>query len=401
MVQRATIQFTEMKKASLQPFLKEPSASQSVLVGAPRGFDFNERLRDATRVRAAIAFGHMTGWNEIGAAIRDSAAKDISILLGQAFFQTEPDLLDALSALQCPQFHVKLAQIRSTFHPKVWVVDHPKSSFAIIGSANLSYGGLVSNTECSGYFDDPAIVKSASKWFEFIWDQSFDLDDDLLNSYRQGYLKTLKTRQKARNAILQASDALASAQPSWKKGRAVKSAKGYFSSSSGALAGKKRIEAMDKIRSCLKPPSFNFNKADWLEFLHIPEFGSMRRIRRDTAEKLPQIKKMFRYLYDNSIPMQTRIDTVVPNGSSFHVLGIGMNIATKVLAMRSNATMPVYNEAVEKALTSFGYRLESHGTDGARYVAFCKEMRSFVKECGLSEMLSIDAFFEDHFHAKD
>lgn len=62
-----------MKNPRLQPFLRQSSVRKSALVGAPQEFNSLVRLRNAASVRAAIAFGHMSGWNEIDAALSDSA----------------------------------------------------------------------------------------------------------------------------------------------------------------------------------------------------------------------------------------------------------------------------------------------------------------------------------------
>src|ERR1039458_3893442 len=130
-----------MSKYLPQPFLKKSSAKQSVLVGAPPEFDFLASLNRSVSIKAAIAFGHMTGWNEVNRAISNSRARDVQLLFGQAFFQTEPDLLDFLLERQKlsgpPRFRVKLAPFAPTFHPKVWIIESTSSTEVIVGSANL------------------------------------------------------------------------------------------------------------------------------------------------------------------------------------------------------------------------------------------------------------------------
>jgi hypothetical protein len=191
-----------------------------------------------------------------------------------------------------------------------------------------------------------------------------------------------------------------SMQCDWMRQQAIDLAKKYFSTNVGMVEAKARIDAMDSIRHLLKPPTFAFSKADWLQFLTIPEFGSMKRIRRNTAQHLPEIKRAFLHLADDSIPLQARIDEVVNKGKRYHVFGVGRNIATKVLAMLHPKKMPVYNQAVEETLRSFGYKIDQQATTGASYKAFCNAMNSFAKECDRSEMLSIDAFFDHYFHTK-
>jgi hypothetical protein len=122
----------------------------------------------------------------------------------------------------------------------------------------------------------------------------------------------------------------------------------------------------------------------------------MKRIRRDTDQYLPQVKKAFLYLADESTPLAARVDAVVPDRGRYHVPGVGMNIATKVLAMLNPKQRAVYNERVAKTLRAFGYDTNQGATEGALYAQFCSDMKAFVKDCGRSEMLSIDSFFEDY-----
>lgn len=373
-----------------------------MLVGAPPGFDFLAALRQAGSVRAAIAFGHMTGWKKVQAALRNPEAQRIQILLGQSFLQTEPDLLDILLAMQGRQsnFQVKLAPMTPTFHPKVWLIEYPTETLAIVGSANLSFGGFVSNTECSGYFNGPVMTTSLTNWFEAQWIRSLPLTRELCLTYRQKYEKIVQARDKAKAAIKDASSELANVQAVWKRNEAIAQANNYFSSADGKASARQRIEAMDLIRTHLRPPTFMFTGADWLQFLNIHEFGSMKRIRRDTTQRLPAIRKAFLYLSDNSIPLATRIDQVVLANGKYHVPGIGLNIATKVLAMLNPKTMGVFNKAVRDTLRSFGYKIDHKKSLGEQYVEFCREMLSFVKNCGQSELLRIDAFFEHYFHGQ-
>ena len=385
-----------MMKTVCQPFLKGSKAGKSVLVGAPVGYSFLQGLQSASCVRVAMAFGHMTGWRAIEAALQQSRARKIEILLGVAFFQTEPALLKLLLDWQdVKKCAARLAPSQTTFHPKVWIITAQDSTHAIVGSANLSNGGLVRNTECSAYLGNSDDIESLNTWFDQLWQESSPLTTDICQMYEAKYLSLLQTRNQSREAIRAAIKEWDALQSDWKKDEAIKEARQYLASDDGRAASLHRVQAMEQIRKCLKPPTFQFSKADWLEFLSIHEFGSMKRIRRNTVDDLPRIKKAFLYLADESVSISSRIDAVVPNRSTYHVPGIGMNIATKVLAMLKPAQRPVYNQPVADTLGAFGYEAATKGSsDGMRYNVFCDEMGSFVKECGLSEMLTIDSFFE-------
>ena len=182
------------------PFLgKGYPASGSVLIGAPDTFDFLAALREAVSIKAAVAFGHMKGWREIKKAIHASSANSIKILVGQAFFQTEPDLLDRLYAEEQKKvfFRGRLAPPKPTFHPKVWIIDTPTCTHLIVGSANLSYGGFVENTECSAYLCDQSYAESLTAWFDALWKVSSPLTPALCRKYREQYDKTSLPRSRA------------------------------------------------------------------------------------------------------------------------------------------------------------------------------------------------------------
>jgi len=281
-----------MEVTKPQPFLKRDPGSESVLAGVPANFDFLAALRDATSIRVAMAFGHMTGWRRIEAAILHSPSREIFILLGQAFFQTEPELLALLLARKrdsaSPHLHVKLASVSSTFHPKVWIIEneHAANTQVIVGSANLSNGGLESNIECSAYLDSPSTATGMRNWFDALWSASPALTRERFDAYRKGYENTLQIREQARASVDAASVDLVRVEQSWRRDEAIKEARRYFLSPKGTAAAKRRVLAMKAIRKCLKPRSFDFGRTEWNRFLEIHEFGSMKRIRRDTAERL-------------------------------------------------------------------------------------------------------------------
>lgn len=375
---------------------KTQSNSSSVLFGAPDEFDFLSALRSAVSIKCAIAFGHMSGWARIHAALSSSPARSIEILLGQAFFQTEPELLDHLREREQNKgsFQGRLAPVKPIFHPKVWVIETSETTHVIVGSANLSNGGFIENTECSAYINDRTVAESINGWFCRRWEESSPLTLDLCRIYRRQHEKTKAQRSALKKAIEAATEELEVAQLEWKRSEAIEAARLYFKTPTGMAASEERREAMDRIRKCLRPRTFEFTKADWLEFLEIKEFGDLKRIKRDTAKSLPQIRRAFLHLADERIPLAKRINEVVPLGGKYHVKNVGKNIVTKVMAMLHPEKWPVYNERVEKTLIAFGYPLATSETFGEQYDAFCREVQSFVKECGFTEILSIDSFFE-------
>jgi hypothetical protein len=101
-----------MAEPALAPILESGASDRSAVIGAPEDFDFLVLLTYAEVVRVAIAFGHESGWSQVEHALRCSTALRVEVLLGQAFFQTEPELILELMGLQkqsaAPVFEVRL-----------------------------------------------------------------------------------------------------------------------------------------------------------------------------------------------------------------------------------------------------------------------------------------------------
>src|SRR5205823_12381251 len=112
-------------------------------------FKILDELEQADSIRLAMAFCHMTGWNRLAPAIIKSKG-NVYLLTGLDFSQTEPALLHVWNRLSViPRFQPRLVTSKlGIFHPKVLIVSSASKRFALVGSGNLSEGGLRANTEC-------------------------------------------------------------------------------------------------------------------------------------------------------------------------------------------------------------------------------------------------------------
>lgn len=75
--------------------------------------------------------------------------KKMTMFVGIDFFQTEPDALQKMRSLGINLFIVHSSELSVTFHPKLYLFKNSEAAFAIIGSANMTKGGLETNYELS------------------------------------------------------------------------------------------------------------------------------------------------------------------------------------------------------------------------------------------------------------
>jgi HKD family nuclease len=385
-----------MNESTLVPFLERGAIDRSVIVGAPEDFDFQSILEKATAVRIAIAFGHMSGWEEIEEHLKRSSAATIQVLLGQAFFQTEPQLLLRIKSLQesrspRPLFEAKLASHIATFHPKLWIIDNDTTPVSIVGSGNLSRGGLLRNVECGMFTSRSADVDALRDWFDRLWAATHPLTrtyQDYITKYQ-----VINAARKLVNAQIEAaSRELADKDATWRRRKAITKAAEYWRSEEGKMEVEGREAAISRMRSLLDYPSFEFGVDQWREFLRIPELGRIRlgHEKRMIAE-LPKLKGILQKIAAPSTAVGKSLDMLQA------IPGIGRNLATKLLAMHQPERFVVVNEPVESALRAFGYDVEmSTGVTGTNYGRFLKDLSVFIDECenvGLRAAPALDAFF--------
>ena len=104
-----------------------------------------------TEFRAAIAFVKRSGTQFISPALREfSARADVRISAGVDLFGTSREgLSDLLAATRTGQVFVYRNNGPFTFHPKVYLFTSPQRADVLVGSGNLTGGGLFTNYEAS------------------------------------------------------------------------------------------------------------------------------------------------------------------------------------------------------------------------------------------------------------
>lgn len=383
----------KLPSKTFRPLTKRGRHDRSVVIGAPEGFDLGGSLGEAKEIRIAVAFGHLSGWKLVKDPIAQSDAATIRILLGTAFFQTEPGLLSLLLNLSKsqPALEVRLANSQSTFHPKVWILEKPGSSICIVGSGNLSKGGLSGNVECSIYSDNAVAISDLKLWFDYHWKVATKLSDGL-EKYTRKY-EELKQQRSILNAKLrQAMAEIAAYQGQAQKRSALESAQSYWGSQKGKAEMILRQKGLESMREALDFPTFNFGEADLKRFISIDEFGRIVQLHnRKILAEIDTVKAGLRLSIQD---VDRGFDALMS------VSGIGNNIATKLLVMCDPDRFVVYNSRVESALEVFGISTKNfEQLNSSTYREFLKEVKAFCDASdalGLNRASALDTFFYEY-----
>lgn len=153
-----------IQSANLARTVKLAAAATSttqLLVNSSKGVDHSvgvEALfKDATQLDCMVAFARLSGYTKLEATLCAALDAGLSVrfVVGLDFYHTEPPVLEALFALvECypDQFELFISGPKRTrtFHPKVYAFQYADASCKmVIGSANLTAGGLSLNHEFS------------------------------------------------------------------------------------------------------------------------------------------------------------------------------------------------------------------------------------------------------------
>lgn len=372
----------------------------SFVSNLPPAFSLKRACSKATRISLAAAFAKQSGWSLIGPCLEQSGA-ELRLIAGLDFCLTEPKLLESWNHLQSTREDVTAFlsdSSQAVFHPKVLLVESPTKGFGIIGSGNLSHGGLQSNYECSVYITDPKVLSEINSWFCYICSEpagAVQLSAAHIDAYRAKYKKaaaalaTVRKQQKTIEREIR-REHLAS-MDRWQA--AVRVARKYFSSQRFKNDWREWELGIRSIRSVIKAPEFHYSQRQWQEFFEIWTLGHLIPIYRDVAfREVTKTQQGLRALA-NAEDARGPLSELLNPGGRYHVPSVGLNVISKILAVNYPKTWPVYNGPVAAVLQEFRYKAPRGASRGEKYLAFAKLMRRFVKETGAKNMLQLDPFF--------
>lgn len=371
---------------------------RAVVVGLPRSFDLLSELASANTIRLATAFAHHSGWEMLDAAISGSKAETF-LLTGTSFFQTEPKVLRAwLKLARSINVNAALhAEKGITFHPKVLIVEGRKT-FAIVGSGNLSRGGLQNNVECAVFVESGAILSELLQWFDGAFCAATPLRDAVILDYERKW-KLLRERTKDlcdEQQKLQDDFANRTAAVMNHWDDAVAAAKKYLKSSGFRTTYESRKAGGNRMKQFLRYPAFDFGVEGWKGFYSVMELGHLIAIRRDKIfQKKDRLQDGLRKLSGSDGEVPKALNEFLSSRGKYQINGFGLNAISKVLAVHAPRKWAVYNRPVAEALKEFGYVAPRGASPAEKFMAFTQMMDTFKAATGLPDAYALDAFFYD------
>lgn len=367
-----------------------------------------ECMKSADSVCMAVAFLKTSGLMLLTPAIRKmiDQGKQISILCGLDFALTEPAALLELNHLfndTSSSLRLFSSRNNQVFHPKLFLIERGNTASVIIGSANLTCGGMKKNEECSLAISVTKVdnlYSDTPSYFERIWQNAEEATMVRILKYKEFYDKQViaKTGTREKPAI----EALLFDQPALEEWRnrydAEDPVEGNFVDKTLKYQNARLV--LESIRTAENLSVDRFTnlfeqlvgaagiKALW-------HSGSIYRKKTLIFNQQLEFQNLVRFIHDNS----HKSPSFVFDGAKAIVQGIsgsGVNTVTEIMMTYNPGKFANLNDNPITVLRRVAIvQIPAHRNtfNGRRYQLYCELIQEISNELGLRNMLEADSFF--------
>jgi HKD family nuclease len=177
----------------------------------PIGNIINQELQNAQSARIAIAFLKYSGVKVIEKSLNQCLDNNgsIEIIAGLDFKTTDPQSMHYFIKLQKQKPNLKfycygdkdVNRTNIVFHPKIYLFQGKRETTGIVGSTNLTGGGLMTNFEANVIFKEsqPLYFSQIEAIYNSVkfTDSVFSPDEEYLSGYSEVYKAFLQNEQSA------------------------------------------------------------------------------------------------------------------------------------------------------------------------------------------------------------
>lgn len=177
----------------------------------PVGNVINQELQNAHSVQIAVAFLKYSGVKVIENALRQCLDNggDVELIAGLDFKTTDPQSIHYFVNLKKQYPNTKFYcfgdkgenKTNVVFHPKIYLFEKGRETTGIVGSTNLTRGGLISNFEVNTIFKEtkPLYFSQLQAIYNSVkfTDSVFSPDEEYLAGYSDVYRAFLENEDRA------------------------------------------------------------------------------------------------------------------------------------------------------------------------------------------------------------
>lgn len=364
-----------------------------------------ECLKTSQKAYISVAFLKMSGLNLIMDTLKIFLSNngELHIIAGQNFGLTEPEALSCIFDLlknysKSKLYLYKVESADCIFHPKMYLFESKNGGKIILGSANMTKGGISTNNEVSICLDcelDSEIWKQSVFTFNAYIANSEFATLKTIRQYKKFYNKQRENNRAAMAVPLLSQktfnrDTLKEYLEEWEQ----EDLKQMFSERKKSY--RKAVKILNEIADTPRLTESKFiplldsllNK--WCSgkdlkrkkssvYTCYKEFAKLVRFIRDNKSEAPD------YVFVKAMKLVKKIQGASVN----YITEIMISYNPKDFAVLNDRTLSVL---IQEAGISFKHK-DKYSFDGKDYTYYCEMIKEISKELGFSNMLETDSFF--------
>ncbi len=328
------------------------------------------------------------------------------IAVGLSMFVTAPGFLSKLFRLsQKTDLQLFLSDIDDQmFHPKIYTFENVKSSVVVVGSANLTTGGLTQNYEASTICNDSQLIASVSELFDTLVKDGVlvEASNEAIEAYavehnrHQVSLNASKRRKKRIDSFSGDLSVLAAMLEE------MKSDKGFDGFDKNVALRKKQlgpakdlITIISELRQGAKPQFSEYYE----QLLMCFHSGGLHRGKNHVKLHSNQVINALKTILDCDISsLSPEHAYSILSQRLMSAKGVGVNIITEFLHALDPNRFAVMNRNAVNGISLARYEifrgnLQKTNVKPEVYASFCSCAAKVTKELNLKDMTELDALF--------
>jgi len=372
-------------------------------------------LLNANEVNISIAFLKESGLNTLLPSIKNALKSNvrINVIAGQNFALTEPQALHSLRNLfkyfaKAKLFIAKADQTGIVFHPKLYLFQKANDCIIIVGSANITKGGLQNNVECSlRYTCSPSdsAWRQAQKFFIELLKPENAEEATLLSIKRY---ESFYNRQKSNNKKARSSPDRKKSQNEFDYINLLRHFSKFDNNTREENYKHKKYhykEARKVLDQIADDPLLTKAKFEPLLDSLVSSkgeygwwhSGSLFRLRKSVYPYFKEFQRLVKYVRSNKNKPGKAVFTearklVKP------IEGASVNYVAEIMMTYNSKDFANLNKNPITVLRKEGdvnIKASSESFNGMDYSEYCELVKEISEKLGLHDMLEVDSFFND------
>jgi HKD family nuclease len=365
-------------------------------------------LKGATRLDCMVAFAKMTGLRPLMKQLKSCLKRGLVVrfAVSRDFYITDPELLRQLFKLsQRYSLRLYLSRLDRSFHPKVYSFSYTGRSLVLVGSANLTSGGLESNFEASALIHDTAgaLSKNVSSCIDKLVEKKelVEAKANHIEEYVRLHLLYHAFRGIADARFNETKDLdegeTKSLEYFLREMKSDQSEKGFRAQIH--IRSKCRVDALKKIKqlAALKKRGRRAFLIQYEQLLGLLHSGGLHRGKKRIAEKADRFSQALAAVLRLKEPTAEQAYQVLLEHFK-EIPRAGVNILTEILLALDSKKFAVMNQNAVSGLrmaniSAFPAKPNKQNVSAKQYAEYCQLAARVRGNLGLRDFAELDALF--------